>query len=231
MPLHPRQIRSIDPTGHRRFSDTYNLRSRILTDGEDVIIHPSRSFKFSFRDNITLIYDSTGSVIDETTIEYFNYLDGTSSFLGYCGTLSISEGLVIKDNVLVHVTASTDIDLTKDLSDCLIDEYIEDGMIDTPLFVFLQYKYKKSYPPPKASIALISDLNTYYVPFKENYMYLGHMTFDSVGKIEFANEFKYIGNNITLERNELDTYDVDLTANGGVLTSEGWFEDWVTAGA
>ena len=231
MSFYPRQIRSIDPTSHKRFSDSYNLRSRILTNGEDVIIHPSRSFKFSFRDNVTFIYDSTGTVIDEEPIDFFSYVDGTGSFYGYSGILSISEGLVIKDNVLIHITASTDIDLTKDLDDCLIDSYIEEDMIDTPLFVFLKYKYIKSYPPPKASIALIHDLNKYYVPFKSDYMYLGHLTFNSIGKITFANEFQYIGNGITLQRNELDEYDTDLNVNGGVLTSDGWFNDWVTAGA
>lgn len=40
MPVIPNQLRSVDPWSENRFSDNYNLRSRMLTSGVDAIVYP-----------------------------------------------------------------------------------------------------------------------------------------------------------------------------------------------
>jgi hypothetical protein len=231
--LTPRQSRAIDPVGHRRYSDTYNLKSRILTGGNDVIIHPSKSFLFSHNNNSNLSIYDIRNITDGTTnySEYFENNEGI--YYGYSGNLIVSEGLFIKDNVIIHFDDETVIDLEQRKDELLIDEdeFIV-GEINDPLFVFLYYNYEKSYPPPKAYIVFIRDLSKYYFPKKQNYIYLGHLLFDEEGKITNSNTFEYYSSvyDETLSRPELDTYDMNLTINGGVITENGWFKNWKTSG-
>lgn len=214
----PNQIRAIDPLSHRRFSDVYNLKSRILTGGEDVIIHPSKSFLLDEEKTTPLIYDSTsGGILDQ--------------FFGYSGKIHISEGLVIKDNVLIHINEETEINLNEDKLSYLIEEEFVLNEIENPLFLFLQYDYKKTYPPQKARYILIRDLGV-YEENKSSYMYLGYFLFNENGEIESSSSDSYYSEFLgeTLERNELTDYDMNIQINGGVLTENGWYKDWNVSG-
>ena len=214
----PSQIRAIDPLSHRRFSDVYNLKSRILTNGEDVIIHPSKSFLLDTEKTSPMVYDSTSGGL-------------LGQFFGYSGKITISEGLVIKDNVLIHINEETEINLNEDKLDYFVEQEFVEDEINNPLFLFLQYNYKKTYPPQKANYVLIRDLGV-YEENESNYLYLGYFLFDENGEIESSSKDSYYSEFLgkTLRRNELATFDMNIQINGGVLTESGWFEDWNISG-
>jgi hypothetical protein len=70
----PEQIRSIDPWSENRFSDNYNLRHRLLTKGEDVVVH-NDSFALSIIDSTTLRIGPGIAIKDDVAIHIYEYQD------------------------------------------------------------------------------------------------------------------------------------------------------------
>ena len=188
----PEQLRSIDPWSESRFSDNYNLRSRLLSKGQDVVV---------FKDSFAL------SIADSTT-------------------LTVGPGIAIKDDAMIHITESQDIDL---FNAGVADGYGVD--VDPPIhtpgstyytYLVLNYTYTRSMPSPSASYRCIEDLSTYYNPV--NHMYLGRITIDD----RVITDVTTLGVNLlsTIYRRIVVQAEYGFASvNGGVVRTEPPLED------
>ena len=96
--------------------------------------------------------------------------------------LTIGEGLAIKDDVLIHVTAAYDLDFSD--ADSYIDATTDMDSTGT-YYVVLQYTYTRSLPTPAAYFKIIQDVANLYTPFASQYIFLAaiNIVFDGIYKI------------------------------------------------
>jgi len=86
-------------------------------------------------------------------------------------TISIDSGICVKDDVLIHITENG---YQIDMSDS--NYYIDStaGLDSTGYcYVVLDYTYERTLPAPKAYYKIIKDVDTYYVPYMDDYLFLG----------------------------------------------------------
>lgn len=127
MPVTPNQIRAVDPYSESRFSDNYNLRSRMVTGGRDVILFPD-----SFA--ITWTPDST-------------------SFIVGPGIAIMDDVLVhIMEDTEFDLSNDTNAMIDNSQSSPPIPT---DETSEFQLKLCLQYKYARTIPPQSAQLGLI----------------------------------------------------------------------------
>lgn len=89
-------------------------------------------------------------------------------------SLSIGAGLCVKDDVLIHVKEDNyQIDMTD--WDYYIDPSTGGSAMDSTgyYYVVLNYVYTRSLPAPKACYRIIKDIDTYFTPYVNLYVFLG----------------------------------------------------------
>lgn len=77
MPITPQQIRAVDPYSESRFSDNYNLRSRMVTGGRDVILFPDsfaitqnpNNLEFTVGPGVAIVDDVLIHILESTTFD------------------------------------------------------------------------------------------------------------------------------------------------------------------
>lgn len=127
MPIIPQQIRAVDPYSESRFSDNYNLRSRMVTGGRDVILFPD-SFAITQNPNKTSFTVGPGvAIIDDVLV---HVLEETEFDL------------------------SADTDAMMDASQ--VSPPIPEGETgEFYLDLYIYYKYARTIPAPVARLGLI----------------------------------------------------------------------------
>jgi hypothetical protein len=162
--LNPTQKRSLDPYDSNRWSSVINRFTRIVTGGRDVILKPEESFQLTVRED----------PVDPEGISYTS--------------VTVSSGLCIKDDVLIHITEDYIIDFEDRLF--YVDSSEEDDyMIDSTGYyiLVLEYIYSRSLPSPVAYFRIIKDL-AIYNNLSDNYIFLGTAHVDW----NYDNEVYYI---------------------------------------
>lgn len=131
--------------------------------------------------------------------------------------ITISSGYCVKDDVAIHVYASTDVDFSES------DNYLDTtgGMTQTGwYYVVAWYVYHRQYPAPKLYYRIIKD-RTILTTYSDNWIFLGAVNVidDGLGgyKIDPSELWKYyydpVDPTITRPFIEWDTIVID----GGVL--------------
>lgn len=136
----PEQLRSIDPWSESRFSDNYNLRSRLMTKGEDVIVFKD-SFALSIEDSTTIAVGPGIAIKDDTMI----HITESQSIDLYNGGATTGYG-VDKDPP-IHYSATP---------------YYT--------YMVLNYRYARAMPSPSASYRCIENLSTYFDEVSHMYL-------------------------------------------------------------
>lgn len=165
----PKQIRALDSYfTNTRLPSSVNKLTRAITGGNNVIINPVESF--------ILLKPIIG--LGEKNIK-----------------VSISPGVAIKDDVLIHILEQYDLDFT------IENNYIDEvgGMIENGLYyIVLYYFFLHRYPNPKAYYKIIRNTEL-FDPFK--YLFLGGVYVKN-GEIDYRQKFIYMDpNNIKAKRN------------------------------
>lgn len=83
--------------------------------------------------------------------------------------IGISSGFAIKDDVLIHVSDSFDLDFTDD------DYYLDEipGMISNGwYYILLYYNFTRQYPPPSAYYRILRNTSL-FTTYLTNYLFLG----------------------------------------------------------
>jgi len=141
----PDQLRSIDPWSESRFSDNYNLRSRLLTKGNDVVVFKD-SFALSIADSTTLTVGPGIAIKDDAMI----HITEAQSINLYGTGGGVATGYGVDADPPIHYSAS-----------------------DYYTYLVLNYRYARSMPSPSASYRCIEDMATYFTT--DNHMYLGKL--------------------------------------------------------
>ena len=197
---YPKQVRSVDPYDTERWSTIYNLRSRIITGGEDKILHATESF----------------------TMTYGNGDDGEE--------ITVGPGIFIKDDNLVHITEDTVMKTNIAIPKWVLDSDLSFlNQNNDPAYLFIDYQYERTYPPKQARYIWMKDL-TPYVTTPQQYIYLGRVTFSSglIDEIDMLayNADNPLGGLVLLERPNWIPWCGNTGGNGGVIRDGGWYEDW-----
>ena len=124
-------------------------------------------------------------------------------------TFTISPGICIKDDVLIHITEEYTVDLTD--SDFFIDGTAMDSIGE--YYIVLQYAYARSLPAPAAYFRIIKNIATYYTQFESSYIYLGSIQVIHTSKYEIS----------TIDKG-MNTIDGDI--NGSTETRPSGPKDW-----
>jgi hypothetical protein len=88
--------------------------------------------------------------------------------------ITVSPGVCIKNDVTIHIYHE---DYIVDFSDPYY--YIDTIESSTPMdttgyyYIVLQYQYSRSLPTPKDYYKIIKNINTYYTPYTDSYIFLG----------------------------------------------------------
>lgn len=216
MAIIPQQFRSIDPWSENRFSDNYNLRSRMLTGGHDCVI-----FLDSFNMAITSSPPSPPVLV-------------------------IGPGLAIKDDVMIHILEDTTMNLTVAegyVYNNIGDTPIIPMNALQGLNIVLTYQYARSMPSPTATINIIKDnlMLSIFRPVK--HMWLGRIIVvnqqvTEISRAPIRFPLAPIPNPDTRTiyyRRTIDPLLGYTTINGGVIrpliagdpvVNASWFEEW-----
>lgn len=199
----PNQIRSIDPWSENRFSDNYNLRSRMLTGGKDVILF-FESFKMKKTGDHTFQVDAGLFIKDDVMI---HVLEDTEI------DISKNQGLMVSG-----------------LSE---PPLVTDSVSDYYIHLFINYKYVRSQPPPQARFELIrsgvptESINQHYSDIR--HMWLGRVRVED-GIITNVSEAPIVVGDpdITLRRRYLvSPLSGYMVINCGVIRDDqNWYADW-----
>lgn len=123
----PRQIRAVDPYSESRFADNYNLRSRMVTGGRDVILFPD-SFAIT------------------------QAVNGTSFTVGP-GVAIVDDVLIhITEDTVFDLSADTDAWLDPDMTGTPIPSGETSEFF---LDLYLYYKNARTIPAPVAKLGLV----------------------------------------------------------------------------
>jgi len=146
--LQPTQKISINPYDSNRWSSVINRMHRIVTGGRDVILKPDESFTLSISD-------------EPANPEYPD------------SSVTISAGICVKDDVLIHITEDYKLDFTDRL--VYVDPSDEDeNMFNSTGYyiIVLEYTYSRSLPSPIAFFRIIKDIDI-YTTYTDNYLFIG----------------------------------------------------------
>ena len=161
----PEQVRTVDPYSEERFTSTLNRFTRIFTGGLDYLLLEETSFKFTTANDAT-----------------------SDTFVAF------TDGLAIKDDVLLHMTQ----DGGDNGVDFAVDEYYLDeipGMITNGwYYIVLYYNYDRSYPPPKAYYRILRDTSIFQT-YQSNYLFLAAV---------------YVENGVLIQKKYYDPTDPDV---------------------
>lgn len=203
MPVYPQQLRSVDPWAEGRFSDNYNLRSRVLTRGIDSIVYldsfamaETGTTSFSIGPGIAIKDDVMIHIQEATTI---NLAAESGYVFGSEGEPPLSDTLGEMD---IHV--------------CLSYKY--NRSIPAPAARYTLIKFPELHFDPEVHMWLgmihtiagvISEVRTEAIRIPDN-----------VGGVIYR-------------RHYIDPLSGYTTVNGGVIrpeipggTPDGWYEEW-----
>lgn len=158
MAIAPAQTRSVDPWHENRFTNTYNLRSRLFTGGQNIIVFPE-SFKlrvtdpistsFSIDPGITITNDVLIHITESKTIDLSTEASG----------------------LLIDSPALAPIPYLQSITPALTE--------DVYLHVVITYKYARSIEPQVAQYNIIYDLNNFN---ETKHTYVGRIKIDISGE-------------------------------------------------
>jgi hypothetical protein len=203
----PNQLRSVDPWSENRFSDNYNIRSRILTGGKDVVLIPD-SFKLTKTSDYTINIKPGIAIKDDVMIHIMEEFDID---------IRENEGLMVDGQIEPPRRESVH------------TPYL--------IHIFLKYTYARSQPPNEASYELIrsnianESFLRRYTPIK--HMWLGYIGIVN-RVIDTVSEFDSIfveGDDVDVHIKRLYYYGLfggNLTINCGTIREDAqWYTDWV----
>jgi hypothetical protein len=94
-------------------------------------------------------------------------------------TINITQGIAVKDDILIHITADFDIDTTDPFN------YADQALLNYPTvdeaYIVLQYQYIKTPQAPEAQILLLNDVADYD---PDLHIFLGKAHFDSATTVD-----------------------------------------------
>lgn len=121
----PSQLRSIDPYSENRFSDNYNIRSRMITGGKDVVLF-SESFRFAITGDYTFTIKPGIAIKDDVMIHIMEDVD-----------------VDIRTNQGLMITTQSEPPIRVDVP------------TPYQIHIFLKYTYARTQPPPEATYEFI----------------------------------------------------------------------------
>ena len=209
MPKIPEQVRSLDPWNENRFTNNYNVRSRILSKGNDVIVGLD-SFKLTASTDPYTFTVGPGMFIKDDVLIHF------------------------KDDTIIHT--NTEEGYLEKVSGWTEPP---NSQAPCQLHIVLEYKYARSVPPKQASLSLLKirtgyeklDINKFN---PVTMMWLGYAQINASGIITILSWKPTLINNTTtwMRRTIVDPWKSEYEYNGGVIrydddgTTVGWFNEW-----
>lgn len=152
MAIAPTQTRSVDPWHENRFTNTYNLRSRLFTGGQNVIVFPE-SFKLRVTDPV-----STSFTIDPGIVI-------ASDVLIHVTELKTIDLGTEASGLLIDSPGTAPIPYVQSLN----------PSEDVYLHVVITYRYARSIEPQVAQYNIICDLDNFN---DSKHTYVGRLKID-----------------------------------------------------
>lgn len=200
----PNQIRSVDPWSENRFSDNYNVRSRILTAGRDSVVY-LESFAITKTGDTTITIGPGLAIKDDVLI---HILETTTI------DLASIQGYVISGEG------------EPPIADPLADDVV--------LHICLHYHYSRSIPAPTAKFVIIKNPNEHFTEVNHMWLGRVHVTNNVITqctKLAYRTPDTELGT--VYERRTIDPLLGYTQVNGGVVrpavpggTPVGWYEEW-----
>ena len=157
MPIIPNQTRTMDPIADHRFTNTINRFSRLVSRGRNVIL-PDNENNF---DITRITFENSGEE--------------------YCNSVTVSPGIAVKDDCVIHVTDSAVLDFTDPYNylwatedDKTFGEELSDNDPSDyrKYVILLNYAYDRSVPAKKASYVICKNRNI-FLSNLNHFLYLG----------------------------------------------------------
>jgi len=160
MPVIPTQVRAVDPFDETRWSQIANRYTRMITNGNNVVLYPDNTFNVTRTNWKTLTVSGGTAIIKDILI---NITDTAYS-------IDMTDPSFYVDSKFVGAPTGFTIDTTSGSG------VLDSTSVGAEFYLVVDYDYRRTLPVNKAYYKIIRNVDAYFTPNPNDYLFLAAIT-------------------------------------------------------